>query len=332
MLMQDSMSAVSVDRLFMRARSVLMTEAAAISNLAHRLDESFAGVARTLLSTRGRVVTTGMGKSGHVAAKLAATLASTGTPAFFMHPAEAAHGDLGMIVAGDVLLALSNSGESGEILALLPALRLKGVTLIAMTGRTGSTMAQKSDFHLNVHVEREACPLGLAPTASTVAQMALGDALAMALSEARRFGAGDFALSHPGGSLGRRLLVRVSDVMQGGEHLPCVSSGCPLRDVLLVMSAKGLGMTAVVDSGGQLVGVFTDGDLRRALDSGANLAVTSVDSAMSRHPFTVLADQLAVDALCMMQEKGINGVLVLNGCGELVGALNMHGLLQAGIV
>jgi arabinose-5-phosphate isomerase len=315
-----------------RAREVLNVEATALLDLAARLNGSFTEAVSAILASPGRMVVTGMGKSGHVGRKIAATLASTGTPAFFMHPAEAAHGDLGMILPGDVLLALSNSGETDEVLALWPALKRKGVTLIAMTGRPESTMARLSDIHLDAHVDKEACPLGLAPTSSTTAQMALGDALAMTLMDARHFGEQDFALSHPGGSLGRRLLVQVSDVMHTGKDLPCVQSGTSLKDALLEMTRKGLGMTAIVGNGGELIGVYTDGDLRRTLDRTLNLTDIVVDDVMTRAPRTIVADRMAAEAVQKMETLKINGLLVLDDSQKLVGALNMHDLLKAGVV
>jgi len=254
------------------ARDVLAIEAAAITRLASRLDDSFSAAVELILACEGRVVVSGMGKSGHIGNKIAATLASTGTPAFFMHPAEAAHGDLGMLTERDILLALSNSGESDELLALLPALKRKGVPIIALTGRPQSTLATEATIHLDAGVEKEACPLGLAPTASTTAALALGDALAVALLDARDFKPEDFALSHPGGSLGRKLLVHISDLMHGGDALPRVMSGSSLKDALLEMTRKGLGMTAVCDADGRLLGIFTDGDLRRTLDKSLDLA------------------------------------------------------------
>ncbi|RKQ54821.1 arabinose-5-phosphate isomerase [Vogesella indigofera] len=314
------------------ARDVLAIEAAAITRLASRLDDSFSAAVALILACEGRVVVSGMGKSGHIGNKIAATLASTGTPAFFMHPAEAAHGDLGMLTERDILLALSNSGESDELLALLPALKRKGVPIIALTGRSQSTLATEASIHLDAGVEKEACPLGLAPTASTTAALALGDALAVALLDARDFKPEDFALSHPGGSLGRKLLVHISDLMHGGEALPRVNSGSSLKDALLEMTRKGLGMTAVCAADGQLLGIFTDGDLRRTLDKSLDLAGLRIDDVMARQPRTIESHRLATEAANEMEHHKINGLLVTDRAGNLVGALNMHDLLKAGVV
>ncbi len=313
------------------AQTVLTTEAEAILALARRLDGSFLAAVDALLACKGRVVVTGMGKSGHVGRKIAATLASTGTPAFFMHPAEAAHGDLGMITGQDVVLALSHSGESDEVIALLSALRRKGVVLIGMTGRPHSTLGREADVLLDAAVTREACPLGLAPTTSTTVALALGDALAVTLLDARNFREEDFALSHPGGSLGRRLLVRVGDVMHHGEALPTVTPSTPLKDALYEISRKGLGMTAICDAEGGLVGVFTDGDVRRVLDRGLFDPLAPVSSAMNPHPRTIAPERLAAEALQTLEHDKINGLLVV-AQGKLVGALNMHDLLRAGVV
>ena len=315
-----------------RAREVLNIEADALRALAGRLNGDFCHAVDAILNASGRLIVTGMGKSGHIARKIAATLSSTGTPAYFVHPAEAAHGDLGMITDADILLALSNSGESAEVLALLPALKRKGVTLISMTGRTGSTLAKESDIHLDVWVEREACPLGLAPTASTTAALAMGDALAVTLLEARDFREEDFALSHPGGSLGRRLLVRVSDLMHQGDELPLVRSGASLKDALLVMTQKGLGMTAVVDAQNRLQGVYTDGDLRRTLDKTLDLSKLRIDDVMTANPCTIIGNKLATEAVRLMEQKKITGLLVTDEQQHLQGALHMHDLLKAGVV
>lgn len=314
------------------AREVLQIEAAAIEALAARINGSFSDAIDMILACKGRLVITGMGKSGHVARKIAATLASTGTPAFFVHPAEAVHGDLGMILREDVLLALSNSGESDEVLAMWPALKRKGVRTIAMTGRAQSSMAQLADLHLDAHVDKEACPLGLAPTSSTTAQMALGDALAVTLMTERRFREEDFAMSHPAGSLGRRLLVRVADVMHAGDALPCVTVGAPLKEALLEMSNKGLGLTAVVDADGALVGVFTDGDLRRTLDRTQDLSDIRIEQVMTRSPRTIVASSLATAAVEQMESLKILGLLAVDEQQRLVGALNMHDLFRAGVV
>ncbi|MBS4099231.1 MAG: KpsF/GutQ family sugar-phosphate isomerase [Sulfuricella sp.] len=314
------------------ARQVLDIEARAIDAMKERLDDSFAAAVQLVLDSTGRVVVSGMGKSGHIARKIAATLASTGTPAFFVHPGEASHGDLGMIAADDVLIALSNSGESPELLTILPIVKRKGAKLITMTGNPKSSMAREADVHLDASVAQEACPLGLAPTASTTAALALGDALAVALLDARGFGAEDFALSHPGGALGRRLLVHVSDLMHGGETLPCVSETALLSEALLEMTRKGLGMTAVVDAQGVLCGIYTDGDLRRTLDKSGDIRALKVSEAMSHNPRTIPAERLAAEAVQMMEQFKINGLLVVDGDHKPVGALNMHDLLKAGVV
>ncbi|MFB9159215.1 KpsF/GutQ family sugar-phosphate isomerase [Chromobacterium violaceum] len=313
------------------AREVLLTEAAALSTLAERLNGEFLDAVEAILACRGRVIVTGMGKSGHVGRKIAATLASTGTPAFFVHPAEAAHGDLGMITGDDVVIALSNSGESAEVVSLLPALKLKGSKLIAVTGRSESTLAQAADVLLHTHVEREACPLNLAPTTSTTAQIALGDALAVTLMEARGFGQSDFALSHPGGSLGRRLLVHVKDLMHGGDALPRVAPGTPLKDALLEMSQKRLGMVTVGDADGTLHGIYTDGDLRRTLEKGVDVYRLKVDEVMGRKPRTIQPDKLAAEAGFLMKQHQITSLVVVDAKGKLAGVLHMHDLLRAGV-
>jgi arabinose-5-phosphate isomerase len=277
------------------------------------------------------VVVAGIGKSGHIGSKIAATLASTGTPAFFMHPAEAAHGDLGMITADDVVLALSNSGESHELIALLPAIKRKGARIVAMTGNPRSSLGQAADVHLDAGVSKEACPLNLAPTASTTAALALGDALAVSLLEARGFSRDDFALSHPGGSLGRKLLVHVRDVMHQGEALPVVSTAASIRDALFEITRKGLGLTAVTDADGELLGVFTDGDLRRAMDKDIDLKQAAIADVMTRRPKTIDANRLAVEAVQQMEQSKVY-VLLVTDAGRLVGAIRMHDLLQAGVV
>jgi len=314
------------------AQEVLHTEADAIRVLAQRLDHTFLAAIEAILHCQGRVIVTGMGKSGHIARKIAATLASTGTPAFFIHPAEAAHGDLGMITDGDVVLALSNSGESEEIVALLPSLRRKNITLLAMTGRPQSTLAKEADYHLNAAVDREACPHNLAPTTSTTAALAFGDAIAMVLLDARGFQPEDFALSHPGGSLGRRLLVHVSDIMHQADALPVVTPDTLLRDALMEISRKGLGMTAVANQQGILLGVFTDGDLRRALDHHADVHATLVGELMTTRPRTIAPHRLAAEAVQLMQTHKIFSLLVCDEQQRLLGALTMHDLLRAGIV
>jgi arabinose-5-phosphate isomerase len=310
----------------------LSIEAQALAALPARLDAAFARACELCLDASGRVVVSGLGKSGHIANKIAATLASTGTPAFFLHAAEASHGDLGMVAAGDVLLAISNSGETGELLALLPHLRRLDVPVIAMTGHPGSTLAREATVHLDAGVAEEACPLNLAPTASTTAALALGDALATAVLAARGFTSDDFARAHPGGVLGRRLLLHVRDVMRQGDELPRVAAGVALEHGLVEMSRKGLGLTAVVDSAGRLVGVFTDGDLRRALDRGVNLRGTTMETVMTRQPRTVQPGQLAADAVNSMQQHRVTALLVTDADAQLVGALNIHDLLRAGVV
>ncbi len=314
------------------AREVLHTEAEALQEIARALDDSFVAAVEALLHCQGRVVVTGMGKSGHIGSKIAATMASTGTPAFFVHPAEAAHGDLGMIVDHDIVIAISNSGESDEILAIIPALKRKNITLICITARPDSTMARHADIHITAAVSQEACPLGLAPTSSTTAVMALGDALAVALLRARAFTPDDFALSHPAGSLGKRLLLRVADIMHSGDALPAVVSGTLLKDAIVRMSEKGLGMLAVTDDTGRLKGVFTDGDLRRLFQQRDTFAGLTVNDIMHANPKTIAADKLATEALKHMQTNHVNGLLVTDSDGLLTGALNMHDLLMARIV
>lgn len=314
------------------ARRTLAIEADAVQALADRLGDAFVAAVESFLHCTGRVVVSGMGKSGHIARKIAATLASTGTPAFFVHPAEASHGDLGMITSQDVVLALSNSGESPELVTILPPIKRKGARLIAMTGNARSTLAREADIHLDAQVAQEACPHNLAPTASTTAALALGDALAVATLYARGFTAEDFARTHPGGSLGRRLLVHVRDLMHRGEALPVVRESASLKEALLEMTRKGLGMTAVVDEAGRLTGVFTDGDLRRLLDHDVDVRNLSIHEVMTRNPRTISEDVLAVEAARLMQEARVNGLLALDAEGRLTGALNMHDLLRAGVV
>mgnify|MGYP000356028674 CR=1 FL=1 len=314
-------------------RKVLAIEQNAMQSLQARLDASFAQACRLLLACQGRVVCTGMGKSGHIANKIAATLASTGTPAFFVHPGEASHGDLGMILDNDVVLALSNSGESDEINMIMPVLKRQGNIIISMTGKPASRLAQFSDVHLDVSVPEEACPLGLAPTSSTTVSLALGDALAVALLEARGFSSEDFARSHPAGSLGRRLLVRIEDLMHQGDNLPMVLANASVTDALIEMSEKRLGMTAIVDEQQQLLGVFTDGDLRRAVNHGpVNLNQTAVSELMAKNPKTVQAGHLAIEAAHLLERYQINGLLVVDEQQRLVGALNIHDLLRARVV
>jgi arabinose-5-phosphate isomerase len=313
-------------------RRALAVEADAVAALAGRLDGAFARGCRVLLACRGRVVVTGMGKSGHVAGKIAATLASTGTPAFFLHPAEASHGDLGMITRDDVVLAISNSGETGEIVTLVPWLKRLGVPLLALTGEPRSTLARAADVHLDVSVPAEACPLNLAPTASTTATLAMGDALAVALLELRGFTAEDFARSHPGGSLGRRLLTHVADVMRPGADVPRVRPGVTVAAGLLEMSRGGLGLTTVVDAEDRLLGVFTDGDLRRALDRRVDVHATAIEDVMTREPRTIGPHELAAEAVLLMEQHRVTALLVVDGARRVQGALNVHDLLRAGVM
>ena len=313
-------------------RRALEIEARAVAQLLPRVDDTFVRACELILSASGRVVVSGLGKSGLVGHKIASTLASTGTPAFFLHAAEASHGDLGMVMRGDVLLAISNSGETPELLALLALLRRLGVLVIAMTGHGQSTLAREAAVHIDVSVAEEACPLNLAPTASTTAVLAMGDALATALLEARGFTSEDFARAHPGGALGRKLLLHVSDVMRRGDDLPRVPVTATLEQGLLEMSRKGLGMTAVVNAAGGLAGVFTDGDLRRALDRGLDLRGGTLQSAMTVSPRSIRPDDLAAEAVNRMQEHRITALLVVDAEGRLVGALNIHDLLRAGVV
>ena len=314
-------------------RRVFAVEAEGLAAVADRIDGAFSAACKAILASRGRVVCCGMGKSGHVARKIAATLASTGTPAFYVHPGEAAHGDLGMVTDADIVLALSYSGESDEVLLLLPALKRQGNTVIAMTGRPASTLAREGDIHLDVSVPAEACPLALAPTSSTTASLAMGDALAVALLEARGFTADDFARSHPAGALGRRLLLHITDVMHAGDDVPRVGPGATISEALVEMSRKRLGMTAVVDADDRLLGLYTDGDLRRSLDDEhVDLRGTRIEAVMTRAPRTIDADALAVEAAQLMETHKINALLVVDGERRVVGALNIHDLLRARVV
>jgi len=314
------------------AATVLDIESRAVSELIARLDRTFAEACQLCLATEGRVVVTGMGKSGHIGGKIAATLASTGTPSFFMHPAEASHGDLGMITSHDLLLAVSYSGETDEVVTILPLVKRMGAKLISMTGKPNSTLAKAADVHLDVSVSEEACPLKLAPTASTTATLAMGDALAVALLESRGFTAEDFALSHPSGSLGKKLLLRVADVMHTGDAIPAVRAGVSVSEGLVEMSRKGLGITAVVDAGDRIQGVFTDGDLRRALDKEINVHKTTMDEVMHKGCITVGPDVMAAEAVHVMEENKITALLVADDDQRLVGALNIHDLFRAGVM
>jgi arabinose-5-phosphate isomerase len=314
-------------------RRVFAIEARALEAVAARIDGAFTDACQRILACRGRVVCTGMGKSGHIARKIAATLASTGTPAFYVHPGEAGHGDLGMVTDADVVLALSYSGESDEILMLLPVLKRQGNVLVAMTGRPQSTLAREADVHLDISVPEEACPLHLAPTSSTTASLAMGDALAVALLEARGFTSDDFARSHPAGALGRRLLLHISDVMHVGDDVPRVTGEATLDEALLEISRKRLGVTAVVDGDGRLLGLYTDGDLRRTLaDRSVDVRTTRITEVMTREPVTIGADALAVEAARLMETRKINALLVLDAERHVVGALNIHDLLRARVV
>jgi arabinose-5-phosphate isomerase len=314
------------------ARRVLAIEAAAVAALSARIDQRFTQAVQLILACAGRVVVSGIGKSGHIGTKIASTLASTGTPAFFVHPAEASHGDLGMITAQDVMIALSNSGESAELIAIVPLVKRRGAKLIAMTGNSKSSLAQEADVHLDAGVAEEACPLGLAPTASTTAALALGDALAVALLEARGFGAEDFALSHPGGALGRRLLTHVSDIMRRGDAVPAIGTDASLSEAVLEISRKGMGMTAVLDDAGRVAGIFTDGDLRRALEKPYDLRSTPVTQVMSADPRTIGAERLAAEAVKLMEDHRISQILVVDAQRCLIGALNMHDLFRAKVI
>ena len=315
------------------AEAVLEIEAKAVAAQRQALDDEFTKACDILLNCEGRVVVTGMGKSGHIARKIAATLASTGTPAFFVHPGEASHGDLGMITRHDVVLALSFSGETGEILNLLPVIKRQGVSLISMTGKPGSSLAVNSNVHLKIHIEKEACPMNLAPTASTTASLALGDAIAVSLLTARGFGQEDFALSHPGGSLGRRLLLHVDDIMHTGKELPAVAKETLLKDALLEMTRSRLGMTTILDDDGMLAGIYTDGDLRRTLeDQPENSMNMVIADVMTADCTTVKSGTLAYEALRVMEEKKINGLIIIDEDDKPVGALNMYDLLKSGVM
>ena len=314
------------------ARAVINTEATAVTNLASRIDEAFVRACHFILSCKGRIVILGMGKSGHIAGKIAATFASTGTPAFFVHAAEASHGDLGMITSADVVLVLSNSGETDEVRQILPLFKRLGVTVIAMTGNPESTLASHSDVHINVGVHAEACPLGLAPTSSTTAALVMGDALAVSLLESRGFTTEDFARSHPGGKLGKRLLLHIKDIMHSGDKMPVVSADSSLSAAILEMTRKRLGMVAITDTQMKVQGVFTDGDLRRALTHTIDPHKTTVGEVMTRGGKTIEADALAVEAVKIMQEFKIQGLLVVDDKSRLKGVLNFNDLLQAGVI
>ncbi len=313
-------------------RRVLEIEADAVGALARRIDESFVAAVRLVLECRGRVVVSGIGKSGHIARKIASTMASTGTPAFFVHAAEASHGDLGMVRPEDVFIAISHSGESAELLAIVPMVKRQGAKLIAMTGQANSTLARDADVHLDAGVEQEACPLNLSPTASTTAALAMGDALAVALLDARGFSAADFARSHPGGALGRKLLTRVSDVMRKGSDVPAVPVGASLPEAILEITRKRMGMTAVVNADGRIAGIFTDGDLRRTVERVSDLKTATVANVMTPSPRTIRAQALAVEAVELMERHKINQLLIVGDDGILSGALDMHDLFRAKVV
>jgi arabinose-5-phosphate isomerase len=310
-------------------RAVLEIESRAISELINHLDQAFAEAAACMLACRGRIVVLGMGKSGHIGGKIAATLASTGSPAFFVHPGEASHGDMGMITAADVVLALSNSGETDELVVLIPLIRRLGIPLVAMTGNPNSSLAKQATVHVNAAVTEEACPLGLAPTSSTTAALAMGDALAIAMLQARGFTEEDFALSHPGGTLGRRLLLKINDLIHTGSDMPTVPLDMTISDGLVEMTQKGLGMTAVIDAHGRVAGIFTDGDLRRILDQKIDITSASIGSVMTPDCTMVAADILAAEALRIMQDGKFNALLVVDDDRRLVGVLNMHDLLRS---
>ena len=323
---------ISPDKFKALGRAVIETEMSALSNLIDRVDDKFVTACNLLLKCNGRVVVIGMGKSGHIGNKIAATLASTGTPAFFVHPGEASHGDLGMITNDDMVMVLSNSGETDEVIALLPVIKRLNVPMLTLTGNPESTLAKAATVNIDISVEKEACPLGLAPTASTTATLAMGDAIAIALLEARGFNETDFALSHPGGMLGRRLLLHVSDIMHTGKDIPKVSTSALLRDALVEMSEKGLGVTTIIDESDNIVGIFTDGDLRRALDSNIDIKTCHVSDVMTRNSKSIKPDALAASALALMESHSINALVVLDEAGELLGILNMHDLLRARVV
>lgn len=329
---RPSAPAFDAHRIMALAHETLDIEAAAVTGLKRHVGPGFADVVALLLAVQGRVVVMGMGKSGHIGRKIAATLASTGTPAMFVHPAEASHGDLGMIKPVDVVLAISNSGESEELTAILPMIKRLGAPMVAMTGHPESTLARYADYFLNSGVEKEACPLNLAPTASTTAQLALGDALAVTLLDARGFKAEDFARSHPGGALGRKLLTLVSDVMRSGDQVPKVGLQATFSELMREMSAKGLGATAVVDQGDAVQGIFTDGDLRRLIEKGIDLRSCTAQQVMHPSPSTVSADALAVDAAELMEQRCITSVLVVDQTGVLCGALNSNDLMRAKVI
>ncbi|WP_019027271.1 KpsF/GutQ family sugar-phosphate isomerase [Colwellia piezophila] len=314
------------------AKNVIKIEQQAIAELEQFIDDNFELACQLMFHCKGRVIVIGMGKSGHIGGKIAATLASTGTPSFFVHPGEASHGDLGMVTSSDVVLTISNSGETSEVLAIIPVIKRIGAKLISMTGNTDSTLAKLADTHICIKVSAEACPLGLAPTSSTTAALVMGDALAVALLNARGFTADDFALSHPGGSLGKRLFLRLNDIMHQGERLPVVTEHALIKDALVEMSLKGLGMTAVVNEQQQLVGLFTDGDLRRVLDNRIDIHSDNISTVMTHNPSVAHRDMLAAQAIKIMEDKKINGLIIVDNNNVPVGAMNMHDLLSSGVL
>jgi arabinose-5-phosphate isomerase len=330
--MQKNKNADETRKLIDLGRAVIRTEAAEVAALEERVDENFARACQMLLACKGRTVVIGMGKSGHIGSKIAATLASTGTPAFFVHPGEASHGDMGMITKEDVVIALSNSGETDEVLTLLPVIKRLNVPLVALTGKPDSTLSRAATVTIDVGVRQEACPLGLAPTSSTSAALAMGDALAIALLEHRGFSADDFAHAHPGGALGRRLLLHVNDIMHTGKDIPKVHENTLLKDALVEMTRKGLGTTAIIDDQDHVLGIFTDGDVRRALDAGVDVHTTRMGSIMTRTCKTIGKDHLAAEALAVMEENKINALLVTDAGNRLIGILNMHDLLRARVL
>ncbi len=330
--MDEHSAILNADTVIATGRRVIEVERDALDALTTHIDDRFVDACRRLLACQGRVVVTGMGKSGHIGGKIASTLASTGTPAFFVHPGEASHGDLGMITRQDAVIAVSYSGETSELLTILPLIKRLNVSLISLTGKPGSTLARNADVHLNVGIAKEACSLNLAPTASTTATLAMGDALAVALLEARGFTPDDFALSHPGGSLGRRLLLKVADLMHSDERLPRVAPDASLRDALLEMTQKGLGMTAIVDSQGHPLGVFTDGDLRRVLDGGVDIRHAAISEVMTRGGRSIDPDRLAAEAVSLMEQYKITALMAIGADGKLAGVIHMHDLLRAGVV
>jgi arabinose-5-phosphate isomerase len=314
------------------AKSVIEIEQKAIAELVQFVDDSFELACQLMFHCKGRVIVIGMGKSGHIGGKIAATLASTGTPSFFVHPGEASHGDLGMITSNDVVLTISNSGETSEVLAIIPVIKRIGAKLISMTGNSESTLAKLADTHVCIKVSTEACPLGLAPTSSTTATLVMGDALAVALLNARDFTADDFALSHPGGSLGKRLLLRLKDIMHQGDRVPVVKQTALIKDALVEMSLKGLGMTAIIDEEQKLVGLFTDGDLRRVLDNKIDIHSDIISTVMTYNPQVANSEMLAAQALKIMEDKKINGLIIVNDDNKPVGAMNMHDFLSSGVL